>query len=376
MKKQTLIFAIITSLMILPILGCGSQQETGLEVPAAEAAPSQANDTVVVDKPIEVDDAGAQPVLETAVEVKPEKVVVVEPEALRANVHKTHETEGLHEEHLVNGTHEEHLADGTYEAHHGENDADITDTDADTVVSEATDEGSTLAETAAVPFTATTGLDTFSAYRMNFLTDFDGSRKGQATQGTMNGLLEITRKPQAKHWQMNMSGDTFGELSTLGSMELYDFGKMMYIQNPLDATWLGVPADLVKTMLPVPIDDMYRPEESIDLPATAVLQPGEEVVNGVVTQRYTFGPDDLADTRYEAVEGTIWVAVDGDYVVKYESTVTGEFDNLSAGGMDLMDKGTIVMSYEISDVNGDFSIQPPADAQGLDLGKLLSGLNF
>ena len=121
-----------------------------------------------------------------------------------------------------------------------------------------------------------------------------------------------------------------------------------------------------------------RPEKSIDLPATAVLQPGEEVVNGVVTQRYTFGLDDLADsgTQYEAVKGTVWVAVDGDYVVKYESTITGEFDNLSAGSMDLMDQGTIVMSYEVSDVNGDFSIQPPTDAQGLDLGKLLSGLNF
>jgi len=146
----------------------------------------------------------------------------------------------------------------------------------------------------------------------------------------------------------------------------------------LDSTWLGVPAELVKTMLPVPIDDMYRPEERIELPATAVLQSGEEVVNGVVTQRYTFGPTDLADpdTRYEAVEGTIWVAVDGNYVVKYESTITGEFDNLSAGGMDLMDQGTIVMSYEVSDVNDDFSIQPPPNAQGLDLGKLLSGLNF
>ncbi len=367
MKKQTLIFAIIISLTILPILGCGSQPEANTEIPVVEVAQSQANDTVVVDEMNDV----AESVAEPAADFEVEEVTSIEVEELQANIHETHEAEGIHEEHLVDGTHEEHLADGTYEAHHGENDTDNTDT----VVSEDSEAASS---TAAIPFTATTGLDTFSAYRMNFLTDFDGSRKGQATQGTMDGVLEITRKPQAKHWQMNMSGDTFGELSALGSMELYDFGQMMYIQNPLDATWLGVPAELVKTMLPVPIDDMYRPEESIDLPATAVLQPGEEVVNGVVTQRYTFGPDDLADTdsRYETVDGTIWVAVEGNYVVKYESTVTGEFDNLSAGGMDLMDKGTIVMSYEISDVNGNFSIQPPADAQGLDLGKLLSGLNF
>lgn len=375
MKKQTLIFAIIASLMILPILGCGSQPEAGQEIPAAEVAQNQANDTVVLDEDT------TEPVAKATVEVEVgEEVTVVEAEEspsveeLPSNLHEAHEAEGLYETHMADGTHEEHLADGTYETHHSANNIDDTDTNVGTGVSEDAD----ASEMAPVPFTATTGLDTFSAYRMNFLTDFDGYRKGQATQGTMSGLLEITRKPQAKHWQMNMSGDTFGELSTLGSMELYDFGKMMYIQNPLDATWLGVPAELVKTMLPVPIDDMYRPEESIDLPATAVLQPGEEVVNGVVTERYAFGPDDLVDsnTRYEAVEGTIWVAVDGDYVVKYESTITGEFDNLSAGSMHLMDQGTIVMSYEVSDVNGGFSIQPPAGAKGLDLGKLLSGLNF
>ena len=374
MKKQTLIFAIIASLMILPILGCGSQPEAGQEIPAAEVAQNQANDTVVFD------DVVTESVSETAVETEVKEVAIVEAEESPSveespsNAQDAQEVEGFHEPHMADDTHEKNITDGTYESHHGANNVDDTETNLGTIVSEDAD----ASEMTAVPFTATTGLDTFSAYRMNFLVDFDGSRKGQTTQGTMSGLLEITRKPQAKHWQMNMSGDTFGELSALGSIELYDFGKIMYIQNPLDATWLGVPAEMVKTMLPVPIDDMYRPEKSIDLPATAVLQPGEEVVNGVVTQRYTFGLDDLADsgTQYEAVKGTVWVAVDGDYVVKYESTITGEFDNLSAGSMDLMDQGTIVMSYEVSDVNGDFSIQPPTDAQGLDLGKLLSGLNF
>ena len=128
MKKQTLIFAIITSLMILPILGCGSQPEAGLEVPVAEAAPSQANDTVVVDKAIGVDDVVAPSVSETAVEFEPEEATVVEPEALQANVDAGHKAEGLPETHLVDGTNEEHLADGTYEAHHSENDADNTDT--------------------------------------------------------------------------------------------------------------------------------------------------------------------------------------------------------------------------------------------------------
>ncbi len=220
-----------------------------------------------------------------------------------------------------------------------------------------------------VDFTATTGLDTFSAYRMNFVTDFDGSRNGQSTAGSMSGLFEATKNPEAQHWQVNMAGNAFRELALLGGkMEMYDLGGTIFIQAP-DGTWIGMPAMLVDSMLPT---DMGSPEDSIELPVTAIRHADEEIVNDILTQRYTFGPEDLAgdSAKYENVEGTIWVAIDGNYVVKYQAEVAGQH-NLSAGGIDLLDNGTITMAYEVTDVNSNFTIAPPEGAQAVNLTDLL-----
>jgi hypothetical protein len=223
----------------------------------------------------------------------------------------------------------------------------------------------------AVEFTAATGLGDFSAYRMNFSTEFDGSRGGQLTQGTLGGLMEITRKPAAQHWSITVEGNAFEELALLGGgTEMYDVGDTIYIENPADGSFIGMPAMFVESMLP---SEMYNPEDNIEMPVSAVQHPGEEVVNGIITQRYTFGRDDLAneDPKLENVEGTIWVAVDGNYVVKYEAVATGEFDNLSAGNLKVLDEGTITMVYDISDVNGDFTIGPPPNAKAINLTDLL-----
>jgi hypothetical protein len=222
-----------------------------------------------------------------------------------------------------------------------------------------------------VEFTATTGLDRLDAFRMSFSTDFDGTQAGRPSQGTLSGVFEATKKPQATHWQINMDGSAFQQLAMLGGgVELYDLGDTIYIQNPGDGSWIGMPAMLVDTMLP---QEMYNPEDSIELPKTALRHPGEETVNGMATQKYTFGIDDLAgDTsNLDSVDGTIWVAIDGDYVVKYESVVSGQFQNLEAGGIQLPDNGTISMTYDLSDVNADFEISAPAGAQTIPLTDLL-----
>ena len=133
------------------------------------------------------------------------------------------------------------------------------------------------------------------------------------------------------------------------------------------------------------------PEESIEVPVSAVLQPGTEMINGVVTQRYAFGPDDLADeleAKYDHVEGTIWVAVEGDYIAEYEATVSGQFadvvveaeaksgqfGNLLGGDLSLIDEGTITMRYELLDANDSFTIAPPAGVGGFNFGFNLGGL--
>jgi len=221
------------------------------------------------------------------------------------------------------------------------------------------------------PFTATTGLADFSAYRLKFATEFDGTRAGQPAAGTLNGAFEVTKPQNAQHWKLEMTGDVFQELAVLGgSMELYNIADTIYIQNPGDNSWIGIPAMLVESMLPA---EMYNPEDSIELPANATRQPGTEMVNGVESVRYTFGKDDLSgDTaNLESVEGTVWVAAGSGTVVRYQAKMTGTFTDLTAGGIKLLDEGTITMRYDVTDTNGDFSIRPPEGATAVDLTKLL-----
>lgn len=233
--------------------------------------------------------------------------------------------------------------------------------------------GTVAANPASRPFTATVGLDAFSAYRLDFSSEFEGNRQGRPTSGDLSGFLEITRNPAAQHLLVEMKGDTFKTLAPLGELEIIDVGGTFYLKSPQDGQWLGIPAFFVRTMLP---GGMYSPEKSIDLPPTAVPQPGTDLVNGVLARRFTFGLADLGGqaANYEEAEGAIWVAIEGNYVVKYEATLTGQHRNLTAGNITLLDEGTISMKYELSEVNGDLVISPPAGPVSFDLTKLLQFL--
>jgi hypothetical protein len=221
----------------------------------------------------------------------------------------------------------------------------------------------------AVPFTATPGLERLRSYRMNFEADFDGSQQGQPASGTISGLFEVTKAPSAQHWLINTSGETLRQLVPMSSVELYDIENTMHFQNPQNGAWMSLPKFLVEGMLP---EGLSNPEDSIELPQTAVLQPGQEIVNGVTTRRYTFGPDDVAvdGASFESVDGTIWVAVDGDFIVKYKADVTGQFEDFAVGGMRFLDEGTLTMMYELNDINGEFTIEAPVQSSGFSLSDL------
>jgi hypothetical protein len=228
------------------------------------------------------------------------------------------------------------------------------------------------------PFTATTGLERFSSYRLNFSGEVDGIKDGQPSTGSLAGFLEVTKNPKAQHLRLDTAGDTFSTVAPLGRIEAYDVNGTYYVQNPQTGSWLTIPAFLVNAMLPQGIPS---PEESIELPLTAVPQPGTELVNGLVTRRFTFDAADLAaehQAKYDDVQGTVWVAVDGNYVVRYEATVRGQFTDIAAeseaksgvfsdllgGDMRLLDEGTITMRYDLVDVDRAFTIGLPEGVGG------------
>ena len=212
-----------------------------------------------------------------------------------------------------------------------------------------------------------------SAYGTFLLTRPNWNGPNLLLAGGLDGMLKATKYPSAKYMKVAMEGDASGQVAGLEKVEVYEIGNTVYFQNPQDGAWMSLPAGLVYSMLPS--DIAISPEAYINVPVTAVRQSGLETINGVITRRYTFGRDDLVDgDSYDRVKGTIWVAVRGNYVVRYETTITGDLQNLVPGGMELMEDGTVTMAYEISDIDSDFTIEPPIRNRGLNLGSLLSGL--
>lgn len=88
-------------------------------------------------------------------------------------------------------------------------------------------------------------------------------------------------------------------------------------------------------------------------------------INGEAVWRYSFGPDSLllpsialgADSRYELVNGELWVAPDHNVVVRYY--VTLEIENATLFGGPLPVTGTVNMRYDLYDVGTTPNISVP-----------------
>ena len=111
------------------------------------------------------------------------------------------------------------------------------------------------------------------------------------------------------------------------------------------------------------------PETLLYLPTTGFLSPEPEEINGILTHHYSFSEaDNIIDERYTftGVKGDVWIAVEGNYVVKYELEGEIERTNIPPGQEDLalFKSGYVGLKFELSDANGDFTITPPAEATG------------
>jgi hypothetical protein len=80
---------------------------------------------------------------------------------------------------------------------------------------------------------------------------------------------------------------------------------------------------------------------------------GEEEINGVAARHYSFDESILGTAlgAYDKISGDVWVAKEGEYVVKYAFTSEDA-------------KAIYRWIWEVYDVNAPFTIEPPAGAQG------------
>jgi hypothetical protein len=219
-----------------------------------------------------------------------------------------------------------------------------------------------------VKFAGVADLSQLSAYRVSFVMDFDGQSGGQPAKGRIEMTLEQSKDPPARHLVMSMEGSTVEEMGGTNAMDVYIMGDTVYMNNAaMGDSWVsfsGADADAFE-------QGFFAPDEQLELPDTVTCASQPETVNGISATHCSFTEKDVLgeEATYDSLQGDVWVAVDGNYIVKY--TLKADGYRSSQEGEGLFDFGSVSFEYELKDVNGDFTITLPEEATqggGTDVG--------
>jgi hypothetical protein len=86
---------------------------------------------------------------------------------------------------------------------------------------------------------------------------------------------------------------------------------------------------------------------------------GRDTVNGISTKHYEWEESTLPVFGFASASGEVWVATDGEFVVRYISQATGKGALLGTTERE----GTITFEYNLTEVNTSFAIEPPAECE-------------
>lgn len=203
-------------------------------------------------------------------------------------------------------------------------------------------------------------LGGLASYRSDYVVTFDGFAQGEAVQGSMSLLLEVTSDPPAQHFLMDLEGYDLGETSLVNT-EMYILDESIYINLGFEEEWMTFPGSSIESMQ----ETLLLPQNFVDLPPAAPRSLLPESVNGVMSWHYKIDDANfqVASAVYDTMKADVWVAVDGGYLVKMDATFSGSFGEGSA----FLDRGTIQFLFNLLTINQVFTITlPPAALQATD----------
>jgi len=192
----------------------------------------------------------------------------------------------------------------------------------------------------------TMGLDVLDSYVSDFKMTIRDSE--DAPEGSVYAMrVEFVRDPLAQRVEIR-SDDGLGRLLSVrvGDEQYFAYGDEECIVSTVGADEL-------------PMGEVFEPDEIVgDISSAKRVRPNE-TINGIRCEHYTFDESAFGAGQFTRASGDAWIAVDGDYVVKF--VVEAEGNNPATG-----EDGTINLEYEISEVNQPLVIEPPEGCQALD----------
>jgi hypothetical protein len=204
----------------------------------------------------------------------------------------------------------------------------------------------------------TEGLAGLNSYKSAFILKFVGKdAQGQPVDGSLETREEYTREPNAQRISVTSSGLSGDQTSAAGTFEMITIGDMTYLVTQ--------DADGKTECISMSASEGAQPQQGLFSPdmlggVSDAKYVGKDTVNGVATKHYRWQEGGLAGLGFTSGKGDVWVAEDGSYVVKYTGEATGK--GMLFGSTE--EEGTITVEYNLTEVNGSFQIEPPADCAG------------
>jgi hypothetical protein len=192
----------------------------------------------------------------------------------------------------------------------------------------------------------TSGLQSLDSYRSHLRMTFESATGSEEDQWTVEMDMEYVRDPFAQRIVVRGGGVGAGE-EGLESIQIGDQQYAVFGDQCIStSTGDGEAMDMEIFEL----DDIMGGLEN-----ARRVRP-DETVNGILCRHYVFDETSIAWTVLARAEGEAWIAVDGDYVVKY--TMEAEGRNPAS-----QEEGHVEWEYQVRDVNAPITIEPPAGCE-------------
>ena len=186
----------------------------------------------------------------------------------------------------------------------------------------------------------------FNSYRITMVLEVTGTKAdGQAVEQSMNSEFTVSNDPQITNIIMSFSG--IDEVMDSESIEMAQVEGTSYMVVPEMGCITTSGGDILNEN---PFTSMMAPDQFLNDLENAKYE-GEETVNGILTRHYSFDKFAMVDTDLTDVEeanGHVYVAKDGDFLVKMVVDATGNIDLFDEG---LTEDGQMHIEINLTDVD-------------------------
>lgn len=206
------------------------------------------------------------------------------------------------------------------------------------------------------PITLESRLDQLNSYRTQLILDFEGTRSGQPAAGRIEALTEVNRKAAARHYLLTIAG-SIPNIPT-GRFEFFQFDRQFHLSKPGETIQFETAPN--QQLSPGELG-FLEPDKWAILPLATAHPPQLGTLNGYDVQHYTFTEADLKDPHlnFSQAQGELWLAIPENYIMQYVISATLKTVT-PLPGAHFMDEGHLNLSYSLTDINADVTLEPPA----------------